>query len=59
MTPRGLGSEGSPEADPYSDRVVHPEGHKETPVAVIPAPPIDLTGVAGRAGLERPTQGRA
>jgi hypothetical protein len=35
--------------------VVHLEGHKENLMALIQAPPIDLTAVAGRAGLERPT----
>jgi hypothetical protein len=39
--------------------VVHPEGHKENPVALIQADPIDLTGVAGRAGLERAAPGKA
>jgi len=38
---------------------VHPEGHKENPAALIRAAPIDLTAVAGRAGLERPAPDKA
>jgi hypothetical protein len=38
--------------------VVHPEGHKENPMALIQAPPIDLTAAAGRSGLDRPPRGR-
>jgi hypothetical protein len=33
--------------------VVHPEGHKENPAALIQAAAIDLTAIVGRAGLER------
>jgi hypothetical protein len=36
-----------------------PEGHKENPIALIQAAPIDLTAIGGRAGLERPAPNKA
>jgi hypothetical protein len=38
---------------------MHPGSHNTNPAALIQAPPIDLTALGARAGLERPARGRA